>query len=277
VPFHADMVVNETSTRECCSIVIPTRDTNVNQSPTNGEAQAAAWPYYTKASRPENPAHVGESQLFLGSLGLAVLICGVASGAVHSPDRIVKACTVVDWAGFGISVSVTLISMVVLMGGFGCLSGFLERPKKPYTWWTIVTTSIRAAIAPGILEEVLWRGLFLPHPAVDSDDRLMELDVLVPIAAANIVLFVLYHLIGGWALGKAGRSGAAKAFQDVRFLILTTILGIACTSVYYFSGGCVWAAAFVHWAAVVVWLCVFNGEELIGPQDNTDDAQVARV
>lgn len=88
-------------------------------------------------------------------------------------------------------------------------------------------------------------------------------------AAAGVVCFVTYHLLGAVVLHRLGRTGASKAFNDVRFLVLATMLGAACTLVYFGSGGSVWAATVMHWLPVCVWLCVFDGEEKLSPSPTT--------
>ena len=113
-----------------------------------------------------------------------------------------------------------------------------------------------AALAPGISEELVFRVLLLPHPAVPAD-RFHVQGLHRPFAYARraalpLLAFVLMHLINPHARSRA-------AFWDLRFLAMSAALGGACTAAYRVSHGSLWAAALVHWLPVCVWLFAFGG------------------
>lgn len=151
--------------------------------------------------------------LLHGCLAALVMICGVVSGMVKSYGRLYVAIFYFDTVPFLVSVSCGLFVVGILSCGYGMYTGFLKRPRESPTWFQVIANIVRSFIAPALLEEVLWRGLFLPNPQLPEDKGMMEWEVLLPYAGAGVVLFVVYHSVGGYLLRRAGRTGAAEAFQ----------------------------------------------------------------
>jgi predicted Abi (CAAX) family protease len=103
----------------------------------------------------------------------------------------------------------------------------------------ILTTGVITLIAPGILEEVIFRVAVLPTSAG-----------IAPLSLAWL-LFVVYHV--DWT--------HPALHADPRFLLQAAALGLACTAAYVWSGGSLWAPAIVHWVPVWVWIAALGGEE----------------
>jgi uncharacterized protein len=127
---------------------------------------------------------------------------------------------------------------------FGLAIGFLKFQPEPNPWqW--LNVSLRALVMPGILEELVFRVLLIPHST----------EPIPPITRHrwihfSWVLFMLYHL-PPWT---------PKFFHEFPFLIGAGILGWLCTWSYLQSRS-IWTAVFVHWAIVVPWLLVWGGLE----------------
>ena len=104
-------------------------------------------------------------------------------------------------------------------------------------------------VMPALVEELLFRGLLLPHP----------LEGVSPIATAPWIalstgLFVLYHPLAARLWYPQGR----QVFNDPRFLLQCTLLALACALAYGLSGS-LWWAVLIHWLAVVIWLEPLQG------------------
>ncbi|MCU0529263.1 MAG: CPBP family glutamic-type intramembrane protease, partial [Cyanobium sp. Prado107] len=78
--------------------------------------------------------------------------------------------------------------------------------------------------------------------------------------ALSVGLFVLYHPLAGRLWYRPGR----QLFQDPRFLVQCTLLGIACALVYVVTGS-LWSPVLIHWLAVLVWLEPLQGRLRLAP------------
>jgi len=114
-----------------------------------------------------------------------------------------------------------------------------------------------AYIFPALLEEILWRGMLCPNPAVNTE---LSTGVLWGWSLGICLAHVLVHPLAGWTCWPRGRT----TFQDYRFLLLATICLGGATSSYLLSNGSVYCAAFTHWIPVVAWRDFFNGEAKLG-------------
>eukprot|EP00928_Gymnodinium_smaydae_P087683 TRINITY_DN71915_c0_g1_i1.p1 TRINITY_DN71915_c0_g1~~TRINITY_DN71915_c0_g1_i1.p1 ORF type:complete len:268 (+),score=64.31 TRINITY_DN71915_c0_g1_i1:50-805(+) len=192
----------------------------------------------------------------------------------HAARR-VEAATAPD-QNFLDTVAVSL-GCVALLGAisvpFGLRTGFLERAERPPSSRAMLSTAVRTAVCPALVEEALWRAALLPQPRLASDAALST----APSACwlryvLGLTFFVAYHVPAAWLLTRLRVApGAFRAFTDWRFLVLATGLGVACTVAYAASGGSLWAAAFVHWLPVNVWLLCFGGEALLRGEARQDD------
>lgn len=108
-----------------------------------------------------------------------------------------------------------------------------------------------AFIAPGVVEEALFRAALLPHPATDPAAALRPAAFACR-SALPLAVFVAYHLLNP-------RAESRLVFYDSRFLFLSAVLGTACTVSYWATGGSLLAAAVTHWLPVCVWLFGLGG------------------
>jgi len=117
---------------------------------------------------------------------------------------------------------------------------------------------LRAAVIlfvfPGIAEELVFRGLILPHPT-EGRSPAFRRNALV----ASIVIFTLWHVVNAWLLFPIARD----VFWDWRFLLIVFGLGWACGSVYLRTGS-LWPAVLIHWSIVIVWKAFLGGPVFFG-------------
>ena len=109
-------------------------------------------------------------------------------------------------------------------------------------------------LMPAFLEELLFRALLLPHPLEGVGTASM-----LAWMALSVGVFVLYHPVAGRFWYRAGR----LLFDDSRFLLQCTLLGLACCLAYGLTGS-IWWPVLIHWLAVVVWLEPLQGRFALG-------------
>ena len=144
---------------------------------------------------------------------------------------------------------VPLATLAAVALPFGFATGFLK-PKLVRPPLKIVALGLVTFVAPGVFEEVIFRMAVLPPSTCDSLTEALTWNSALTMLAA-VVAFVLYHLdVFHLAI-----------HSEVRFLVIATALGVACTAAYCSSGGNLWSAVIVHWVPVWLWVCFFGGFE----------------
>ena len=151
-------------------------------------------------------------------------------------------------------------SLLVLAGygalalALGVASGFLSMPMQ---WPPLAEALPRLAkllLMPALVEELLFRVLLIPHPIEG-----FPWQPLLGWNALSLGLFVLYHPVAA----RLWYPQARALFDDPRFLLQATLLGVACSLAYGFTGS-LWPPVLIHWLAVVIWLEPFRGREQLG-------------
>ena len=140
--------------------------------------------------------------------------------------------------------------------GLGFSSGFLS---GPWRWPPLRRLLPRAAgllLLPSLVEELVFRVALLPHP-LEGQSRVS----LLAWIALSVGLFVAYHPLAARLWYRRARG----VFNDPRFLVQCTLLGLACALVYVATGS-LWSAVLIHWLAVLVWLEPLQGQRLLQPQ-----------
>lgn len=155
-----------------------------------------------------------------------------------------------DWAIFLAILGVyTAIALPI-----GFKTHFLTITRHPpLPWWKTLLTVGRLFFLPALFEETV-RVLLLPHPAEG-----VSLIFWAFWAIASLVLYVVYHPINARTFYRAGY----PTFTRMPFLVLCTLLGIACTLLYTFTGSLL-ALVLFHWLVVVVWLFPLGGLGKLG-------------
>jgi predicted Abi (CAAX) family protease len=114
------------------------------------------------------------------------------------------------------------------------------------------------AIRPSLLEELIFRVLFIPHPAQGHPLRTTLIWAIV-----SLGIFILWHPINGIFI----RSIARPLFTDPLFLTFAGLLGIACTTAYLRSGS-IWPPMVIHWAVVTPWILFLGGGNTLFARGN---------
>jgi predicted Abi (CAAX) family protease len=139
--------------------------------------------------------------------------------------------------------------------GHGFRSGFLT---GPWRWPPLGRLLPRAAgllVLPALVEELIFRVALLPHP-LEGEHGV----ALLAWIALSVGLFVLYHPLAA----RLWYPQARPVFDDPRFLVQCTLLGLACAVVYVVTGS-LWPAVLIHWLAVLVWLEPLQGRLHLQP------------
>ncbi|MEO1208313.1 MAG: CPBP family glutamic-type intramembrane protease [Cyanobacteria bacterium J06638_20] len=142
---------------------------------------------------------------------------------------------------------------------FGFQSHFLTVTRHPpFPWWKTVLTIVRLFFLPALFEEII-RVILLPHPSEG-----VSIVFWIVWALISLVLYVAYHPINARTFYRAGY----PTFTRLPFLVLCTLLGLACTLLYAFTGSLI-ALVLFHWLVVVFWLFWLGGLGKLGYVDKS--------
>lgn len=197
---------------------------------------------------------------FLPSTSISARACAanVVAALLPSATNPARVCV---GLGLALLVTASLLLPFVTLSGFARRDGRASRSALPRA--AQARALIGTFVAPGLLEELLYRAALLPrlvddYSVVDlarGSLLLSEAGRTLPWQAAGaLLIFVGMHPVNGILLRPAARS----TFCDWRFLVAVAVLGVVC-SCLYLETGCVWAPAVLHWLVVAIWLWVFDG------------------
>ncbi|MCP9926992.1 CPBP family intramembrane metalloprotease [Cyanobium sp. CH-040] len=155
-------------------------------------------------------------------------------------------------AAHGFTLLVLTIYAVLALG-HGFRSGFLAGPWRWRPLPVVLPHAAGLLVMPALVEELIFRVGLLPHPLEGEHGA-----ALLAWMALSVGLFVLYHPLAGRLWYRAGR----RLFDDPRFLVQCTLLGVACAVVYVVTGS-LWPPVLIHWLAVLVWLEPLQGRRLL--------------
>ncbi len=149
---------------------------------------------------------------------------------------------------------------LLILVGYGAIAlpiGFWQRFLKVRIWpatpWQYVLLAVRLFLMPALLEEFVFRVLLLPSTRLASP-------VWLGWAVLSLMLFIVYHPLNAKTVYKAG----SPTFFNPVFLVLTGLLGCACTIAYFWIGSLL-AIALLHWVVVTVWLTGLGGMAKLHP------------
>lgn len=152
--------------------------------------------------------------------------------------------TLQDWL-----IAVGLVGLYTLVAlPLGFRSQFIQ-VSPPKSGRTIFTVCLVSFFTPGLLEEVIFRVLLLPHPSENSSAIALSGWI-----GLSLLLFLISHPLNAYTLFKAAR----PIFVMPIFLTLAGLLGIVCT-ISYLQSGSLWPPMVMHWLIVVLWLLFFGG------------------
>jgi predicted Abi (CAAX) family protease len=135
----------------------------------------------------------------------------------------------------------------------GLLSGLLRPGVAPLTRGVTMGLGL-LFVHPAFVEEIVFRGLLLPRdPASWSRGR------LIAVAVAALVVYVASHPINALLF----RPQMFALFASPAYLMMATLLGIACTAAYWISRS-IWPPVAMHWLTVAIWIWLLGGRNLLG-------------
>ena len=137
----------------------------------------------------------------------------------------------------------------------GFFSGFLHWHPQTERGRRLLMGSIIAFFSPALLEELVFRAIWLPHPTEDISPS-----AWLFWGVSGLLLFILYHPLNAATFYRQGN----PTFFHPIFLSLTGLLGLACTLAYALTGS-LWIVVVIHWLVVTIWLFGFGGETKLYP------------
>ena len=124
---------------------------------------------------------------------------------------------------------------------FTLTAGYLGRYENLFKfsptdeWQAFAIVAVAAILVPSLFEEVVFRVW------MGGKQGWLR-------ATAAISAFVLWHPFQVWL----NLPLAQPLFLEPVFLVITGMLGLACTIAYRISGS-VWPPVFIHWITVIAW------------------------
>ena len=193
--------------------------------------------------------------LLLGQLPLlAPLLRRLLDALFQSPTTGAWGLSLALLAGYG--------ALVIPMGLRSGLLGWQRSTGGPLA---LLAHSLRLLAMPALVEELIFRVALLPQ-ALEGPSA----TELLGWSSLALGLFVAYHPLAGRLWYRQGR----RLFDDPRFLIACTLLGVACSGAYLASGS-LWPPLLIHWLVVVTWLEWLGGRRLIeAPQNQATGSRV---
>ncbi len=165
-------------------------------------------------------------------------------------NRILASAFIPAWNDW-LTATLALLIYAAISLPLGFSKGFLQLQIWSAKLIDYPLCILRCFITPAIIEEFIFRILFLPHPTQVANWQKFTLW-----AVFSLIIFIFYHPLNAKTFYK---NGYPTFFQPI-FLILATLLGIICTITYALTGSA-WIIIFIHWFVVVLWLLVFGGME----------------
>jgi predicted Abi (CAAX) family protease len=142
-----------------------------------------------------------------------------------------------------------LLLFLAIAATIGFRTGFLRFERMEGSRRSLVALALLLVIQPALLEETIFRGLLVPHPAQGHPLRSTFLWAVI-----GLVAFILSHPLNGLFIRRIARS----LFTDPIFLFFAGLVGVACTVAYLVSGS-IWPPMLIHWAVVTPWILFFGG------------------
>ena len=117
----------------------------------------------------------------------------------------------------------------------------------------LVILPLTTLVFPSFLEELLFRGLLIPHPSEQPSRAALAFAI-----ALSTLLFVLWHPLNAAMFNHT----AQVMFNDLRFLSMAAVLGIAC-GIAYARSGSLWVPVVMHWITVLLWILLLGGRNVV--------------
>jgi predicted Abi (CAAX) family protease len=155
-----------------------------------------------------------------------------------------------------------LITLVSLCGyaAIALPIGFFTQFLRFTPWnapkfrWVLLT--LWTFFLPAVVEEVVFRVLWLPHPA-----QVVSWGNWSLWAVIGLLLYLAYHPLNAKTFYKSG----FPTFFKPAFLLLAGLLGLTCTIVYGLTGALL-PIVLIHCVVVAVWLLLLGGLQKLHPE-----------
>ncbi|MBN1253847.1 MAG: CPBP family intramembrane metalloprotease [Deltaproteobacteria bacterium] len=135
----------------------------------------------------------------------------------------------------------------------GFYSGFFEIEILRTDMWVMITLPISLFFMPSLVEEMVFRGLLIPHKSRGVSKRFLLLYSLF-----SIVVFIAWHPINAMTINPP----AYSIFTNPMFLGLAALMAIACT-ITYLRTGSLWVPVAIHWLTVLAWVFLLSGRNCV--------------
>ena len=163
-------------------------------------------------------------------------------------DRLIAAAPLPDLAIWGTSLGLLGLYGLIAIP-FGLWRGLL-RWEPIGEIGDIAATLLIALVYPSLLEEILFRVFWLPHPSESP-----SIATFLVWSVLALAVIIAAHPFNAWIFLPSRRD----TFYNPTFLGLAGLLGGVCTLAYGLSGS-LWPPVILHWAIVVIWLLLLGGQ-----------------
>jgi len=142
---------------------------------------------------------------------------------------------------------------LVVASPIGLATGLLHPGLAPITPAAFIGTALLVLAHPAFVEEFVFRVVLLPR-----DPASMPKGRVIAIAAAALALYVVSHPLNAILF----RPALVAVFERPAYLVIVTLLGLACTAAYWMSKS-IWPSVVMHWLTVMLWLSLLGGQALL--------------
>lgn len=158
--------------------------------------------------------------------------------------------TIPSWGDWLTTLGI-LIGFGAIALGIGFSQGILQWHPWAAPWYRQVGAALRLAIVPALVQEYIFRVLLIPYPKS-----------WIPVwywwawGLLSVVLFVGWQ----WVHAKYLQRSRLALIANPPCLLLTTLLGLACTLTYWLTGS-LWTITLIHWVFVAAWWLLLGGKQ----------------
>jgi predicted Abi (CAAX) family protease len=157
-----------------------------------------------------------------------------------------------------------LLSFGAVMFAIGVSQGFLYWHPWQAPWYRQLGSWLKLLFLPALWQEYVFRVLLIPYPK----DWIPE-----PIWWAWAFLALGIFVGGHWLYARSSRKTGYATIANPAAWILLTLLGLACTVTYRFTGS-LWTITVLHWLVVSIWWLLLGGKQRF--TDKRDRWRVSR-
>lgn len=142
-------------------------------------------------------------------------------------------------------------SLIVLPLGFH--SQFLAFGIAEISLTAALKVTFLLLIMPSVVEEIIFRVFMTYHKTEEALGNKAFVWWCI-----SLISYIIYHPLNSVTFYPEG----FPTFINPIFLISTTLLGIACTYLYWKTGS-IYPSIIIHWITVVVWLLFLSGYDTL--------------